>query len=119
MTEANSSKHTRGRPRLPTPERLEHKKASQKAWVLRNHAYVKAQTFALGTRPEYRERRKELYTRKRQALLESGWVPAPRGRPRLYDENEARARQLITARDSARRTRERSRAFNEGSPELN
>jgi len=82
------AKPTRGRPRLPTPERLENKKATQKAWVLRNYDYVTAQCKRLSTRPEYRERRKELYAWKRQSLLESGFVPRPRGRPRLYEAPE-------------------------------
>jgi hypothetical protein len=95
----------RGRPRLPSQERIERSRATQKAWVLRNYAYVKAQTFALGTRPEYRERRKELYDRKRQELLESGFVPRPRGRPRLYEADEAKVRQRTSARMSARHVR--------------
>jgi len=110
-------KPTRGRPRLPTPERLERKKATQKAWVQRNYDYVTAQCKRLATRPEYRERRKELYSGKRQMLLEAGFVPRPRGRPRLYDAEETSER---------RRTRRRERrmdslaladgAFNEAAP---
>ena len=119
MTDATSTKPRRGRPRLPTPERLENKKATQKAWVLRNYAYVTAQSFALGSRPEYRERWRELYNLKRQALLETGFVPNPRGRPRLYDEDEARARQLTYTRESTRRTRARRRALDEATPEIN
>ena len=83
------AKPRRGRPRLPTPERLENKKATQKAWVLRNYDYVTAQCKRLSTRPEYQERRKELYAGKRQALLDSGFVPRPRGRPRLYEAEES------------------------------
>ena len=79
------TKPTRGRPRLPTPERIENKKATQKAWVQRNYEYVTAQCKRLSTRPEYQERRKVLYAGKRQALLDSGFVPRPRGRPRLYE----------------------------------
>jgi len=114
-------KATRGRPRLPTPERIERKKATQKAWVQRNYDYVTAQCKRLATRPEYRERRnerrKELYHGKRQMLLESGFVPLPRGRPRIYTVEETAER---------RRTRRRERimesrtlvdgAFNEAAP---
>ena len=114
-------KPTRGRLRLPTPERLERKKATQKAWVQRNYDYVTAQCKRLATRPEYRERRnerrKELYHGKRQMLLESGFVPIPRGRPRIYPVEETAER---------RRTRRRERimesrtlvdgAFNEATP---
>jgi hypothetical protein len=82
-------KPTRGRPRLPTPERLERRKATQKAWVGRNYDYVTAQCKRLATRPEYQERRREIYSGKRQRLLESGVVPRPRGRPRLYETEEA------------------------------
>ncbi len=116
MTDATSTKPRRGRPRLPTPERLENKKATQRAWVLRNHAYVTAQSSALGSRPEYRERRRELHNLKRQALLETGFVPHPRGRPRLYDEDEARARQLINTREATPRPRARRRAPDGATP---
>jgi hypothetical protein len=73
----------------------------------------------LSTRPAYRERRKELYNKKRQALLDSGFVPGPRGCPRIYSAEEARERQMTSARESARRSRARSRAFKEAPPELN
>ena len=110
-------KPTRGRPRLPTPERLERKKATQKAWVQRNYDYVTAQCKRLATRPEYRERRKELYNGKRQMLLESGFVPAPRVRPRLYEAEEAAGRKRTRERESIRYSRALARgAFNEAAP---
>ena len=110
-------KATRGRPRLPTPERIERKKATQKAWAQRNHAYVTAQSFALGTRPEYQARRREIYSGKRQMLLESGFVPRPRGRPRLYEAEEALERKRTRARESIRGSRALARsAFVEAAP---
>ncbi len=109
-------KPTRGRPRLPTPERLERRKATQKAWVQRNQAYVSAQCKRLGTRPEYRERRRELYNGK-QLLLEPGFVPRARGRPRLYEAEEALERKRTRARESIRYSRALARgAFNEPAP---
>ena len=114
---AGLPKPTRGRPRLPTPERIERKKATQKAWVQRNYDHFTAQCKRLATRPEYRERRKELYNGKRQMLLESGFVPHPRGRPRLYEAEEALERKRIRARESIRRSRALARgAFNEAAP---
>ena len=113
---AGIPKPTRGRPRLPTPERIERKKATQKAWKQRNYAYVTAQCKRLGTRPEYRERRKELYNGK-QLLLEPGFVPRPRGRPRLYEAEEAMERRRTVARESIRRSRAQAGgAFNEAAP---
>jgi hypothetical protein len=109
-------KATRGRPRLPTPERLERRKATQKAWVQRNQAYVSAQCKRLGTRPEYRERRRELYNGK-QLLLEPGFVPRARGRPRLYEAEEALERKRTRARESIRHSRALARGtFNEPAP---
>jgi hypothetical protein len=118
-------KPTRGRPRLPTPERIERRKAVQKAWVgrnqdyvtaQRNQAYVSAQCKRLGTRPEYRERRRELYNGK-QLLLEPGFVPRPRGRPRLYEAEEALERKRTRARESIRYSRALARGtFNEPAP---
>jgi len=110
-------KATRGRPRLPTPERIERKKATQKAWVQRNYDHFTAQCKRLATRPEYRERRRELYSGKRQMLLESGFVPRPRGRPRLYEAEEALERKRTRARESMRHLRAQARgAFNEAAP---
>jgi hypothetical protein len=110
-------KPTRGRPRLPTPERIERRKAVQKAWVGRNQDYVTAQCKRLATRPEYQERRRELYSGKRQRLLESGFVPRPRGRPRLYEAEEALERKRTRARESLRDSRALARsAFVEAAP---
>ena len=110
-------KPIRGRPRLPTPERIERRKAVQKAWVGRNQDYVTAQCKRLATRPEYQERRRELYSGKRQRLLESGFVPRPRGRPRLYEAEEALERKRTRARESIRDSRALARsAFVEAAP---
>ena len=58
---------TMGRPRIFTsPERKARNKASRKAWAERNRAYVRMQINALGSRPEYLERRR--YLRRRAAL---------------------------------------------------
>ena len=111
------TKPTRGRPRLPTPERIERRKAVQKAWVGRNQDYVTAQCKRLATRPEYQERRRELYSGKRQRLLESGFVPRPRGRPRLYEAEEALERKRTRGRESIRCSRALARsAFVEAAP---
>jgi hypothetical protein len=89
----------------------------QKAWVGRNQDYVTAQCKRLATRPEYQERRRELYSGKRQRLLESGFVPRPRGRPRLYEAEEALERKRTRARESLRDSRALARsAFVEAAP---
>ena len=110
-------KATRGRPRLPTSERIERRKATQKAWVAQNYDQFTAQCKRLATRPEYQARRREIYSGKRQMLLESGFVPRPRGRPRLYDAEEALERKRTRARESIRYSRALARgAFNEAAP---
>ena len=92
-------KATRGRPRLPTSERIERRKATQKAWVARNYDFFTAQCKRLATRPEYQARRREIYSGKRQMLLESGFVPRPRGRPRLYTAEETLERRRARRRE--------------------
>ena len=62
------AKRPRGRPRLPSLERREHHRASKKAWAGRNLAYVRTQILALGTRPEYVERRRMLRHEREAAL---------------------------------------------------
>ena len=50
----------RGRPRLPPDEALFRKRASKKAWQVRNYEYVKLQLVEIQRRPESRARRAEL-----------------------------------------------------------
>jgi hypothetical protein len=109
-------RRTRGRPRLPSPECLERKRATQKAWKQRNHSYATAQCKRVEARPEYRARRKELYNGK-LLLLDPGFVPRPRGRPRLYEAEEALERKRAKVRESMRASRALARsAFNEAAP---
>ncbi len=59
-----------GRPRLASPERIARKKASKKAWADRNYAYVRAQIRALGSRPEYLERRRMVLRERKRRLVD-------------------------------------------------
>ena len=74
----------RGRPPLPPDERVARRKLVQQAWKGRNHAHVSAYHTAIAALPSTKARRHEAYAKKRQALLDSGVVFQPRGRPRLY-----------------------------------
>jgi len=65
-----------GRPRLSSPERRARIKASKKAWADRNRDYVKAQIKALGSRPEYLERRRCHY---RARILRAAEAAHPDG----------------------------------------
>ena len=49
-----------GRPRLSNPERRRRVLASKAKWREDNREYYRAQINRLSTRPEYKERRKEL-----------------------------------------------------------
>ena len=50
-------------------------------------------------------------------LLESGFVPRPRGRPRLYEAEEALERKRTLAREGIRCSRALARgAFDEAAP---
>ena len=55
----------RGRPRLSSPERRRRILASKAKWRDANREYYRAQIRQLSSRPEYRERRRELRARER------------------------------------------------------
>ena len=82
MTEARVDPVRRGRPRLPSLERVARRKVVQREWKDRNAAYVKAQDRAVAARPANKERRHDVYMSKLRAMLGEGFQPRPRGRPK-------------------------------------
>ena len=90
------SEHTpaRGRPGrkpLPLDERQRRQLASKKKWADRNRERVRAKIRELCKLPRYLEKQRERYVLRRQERLAAGWVPNPRGRPRLqFDTEEER-----------------------------
>ncbi len=79
----------RGRPRLPSSERVARRKVVQREWKDRNAAYVKAQDRAIAARPANKERRHEAYMSKLRVMLGEGFQPRPRGRPKLSPQEVA------------------------------
>ena len=59
-THALRTMATRGRPRLSSPERRRRTLASKAKWRDANREYYREQKNRLSSRPEYKERRKEL-----------------------------------------------------------
>ena len=99
------------RPRTLTDEqRAAHKKASRAKWREDNRDYIRqkaAESRALpGAAKLHREYRQALYRRQREALLASGWVPNPVGRPRIRTPEEAEEIHRRASREFMRRTRD-------------
>ena len=80
--------HARRRERLSPSERRRRQLASKLRWADRNRERVRAKIRELCRLPRYLEKRRERYVLRRQERLASGWVPNPRGRPRLQFASE-------------------------------
>ena len=95
------------RPRLySSPERKERIRASKQAWVARNADKVREQHARERTAPDYREKRRRWYLNAKQAKLDAGFRPKPRGRPRVHATEEERlAAKRHKHRESMRRWR--------------
>ena len=83
---------TRRRERFSPSERHRRQLASKLRWANRNRERGRAKIRELCRLPRSLEKRRERYALRRQERLASGWVPNPRGRPRLqFASDEARA----------------------------
>ena len=98
---------TVGRPRLPTPERLQRRLESKRAWAARNVEYKQALDKEYRSRPGHNERRRARYVRK---------TPKP---PTDPDERAEHVRALARLRDQRFRGRKKRAAseLEEGSEE--
>ena len=100
----------RSRRCLSPAERRKRQLASKIRWADRNRDQVRAKIRELCRLPRYLEAKRRRYALKRQERLDSGWVPNPRGRPRLQfaDDEEGtayfkrRAHERYVARKMAR-----------------
>ncbi len=90
---------------LSDEERLAHTRASNTAWARRNIEYLRERDRLRA--PARREQRAAAYAARRQALLDSGWVPRPVGRPRIHPDTEALELKREANRDYMRRRRAR------------
>ena len=79
----------RGRPRLSSPERVARRKVVQREWKDRNAAYVKARDQAIAARPANKKCRHDAYVHKLRAMFGEDFQSRPRGRPRLFTQEEA------------------------------
>ena len=100
------------RPRLySSPERKERIRASKRAWALRNTDKVRACAKRERTAPGYKEQKHKWYLKAKQAKLDAGFCPKPRGRPRVYGTEEERlAARRRTGREHMRKRRANARS---------
>ena len=99
-TTDDSTSHSVGRPRLPSPERRARIVASKKARADRNREYLRTCWRVRGADPEFRAKRRADWAERRRKRAEAMGQPLrPRGRPRIYTKEEARARRLAGMRE--------------------
>eukprot|EP00969_Alexandrium_andersonii_P355657 15444894-Alexandrium_andersonii.AAC.1 len=92
-------------------ERKERIKASKRAWALRNADKVRESVARKRNAPGYKEKRHQWYLKAKQAKLDTGFCPKPRGRPRVYGTEEERlAAKRRVQRESMQRWRAKLRA---------
>ena len=82
------------------------KRTACERWKQQNREYYLEQKRRLATRPEYKAHRREMYRQKVAELKLLGILPRKRGRPTMYEHEEA----LEIKRDRARNYAMRSRA---------
>ena len=75
-------------------------------WKKKNREYYLEQKRRLAARPSYKQHRKDMYQEKVHELKLLGILPRRRGRPKMYDRDEA----LEMKRERARTYAIRSRA---------
>ena len=83
------------------------KRVACERWKQQNREYYLQQKRDLAARPEYKAHRREMYRQKVDELKVFGILPRKRGRPTMYNHEEA----LEMKRDRAREYAMRSRAI--------
>ncbi len=71
------------------PLRILKRRQAVERWKAKNRDRYLEQKRMLSARPEYRAHRREMYRLQVDELMELGFLPRPKGRPRLYDGAEA------------------------------
>ena len=87
------------------PLRVLKRRQAVERWKAKNRDRYLEQKRMLSARPEYRAHRREMYRQHVGELAELGILPRPKGRPRLYEGDEA----LEMCRERARRASARYR----------
>ena len=83
-------------------ERKQKQRDAAEDWKARNYEYYLMQKRILSSRPEYKAHRRMKYREKIQSLrMKQEYLPPVRGRPRIYDQEEAARRRRETARSWA------------------
>ena len=83
------------------------RKSSLERWKENNRAYYLAQKSRLAARPEYKAHRREKYRAKVEDLTLLGILPRKRGRPTMYEGEEATEMKRQRAREASARYRAR------------
>ena len=87
---------------METEVKRERQRAASEHWKAQNYTYYLTQKRALSSRLSYKAHRRRKYQEKMESLRATeGYVPPPRGRPRLYSPTEAARRRRETAREWA------------------
>ena len=79
--------------------------SAMEKWKAAHREYYLAQKRRLSARPEYKARRRERYRERIDELTLLGILPRARGRPRLYDAEEALEMRRFRGREAAARYR--------------
>ena len=81
------------------------RKSSLERWKIANREYYLAQKRRLAARPEYKAHRREKYRAHVEELTLLGILPRKRGRPTLYEAEEATEMKRQRAREASSRYR--------------
>ena len=94
-----------------TPEQKRERHLEQiRAWQTKHREYYLAQKRELSKRPEYKEHRRKCYHERTQILKDAGILPMKKGRPRLYEGDEAKERKREINRAANQRYKDRKRS---------
>ena len=88
-----------------TSTRVIQKRTACERWKQQNREYYLEQKRRLAARPEYKARRREMYREKVNELTLLGILPRKRGRPTMYNDDEALEIKRNRAREYATRSR--------------
>lgn len=86
-------------------EKMLKRRAAVERWKVRHREYYLRQKRELSSRPEYRAKVRARYHAHKAEFMDAGILPKKRGRPRLYDGEEAREMRRQRAREASARYR--------------